>query len=242
MSTFCVFIEGRTHVVIHNCLITGQLLSGVLVSKGAKCDIIDSEICDSAEDGVFFVSGSGSVRGCRLFRNGMSAIEIDGTSDDVLVENNVMYGNGSGLSVLQPHAAVLSGQGVWLGKVKFVANQVIDSSGPALTVDLAKMGKHLELGRNVFSGNADDLPLVPALEEALERGICTRHVTGTSHEYQPWFECITCGLDSLNSQRGICRVCFITCHAGHHTIQHSSRCVKSFCDCTCCVVVGADCQ
>lgn len=232
ISTFSIYLEGRTHVVIHRCLVVGQLLSAILVSKGAKCDVIDSEVTGSSEDGVFFVSASGSVRGCRIHQCGMNAVEIHGTTGDIVVENNVMYKNGSGLYVPYKQAAAQIGQAVWRGKVMFDGNQVIDSSGASLRVETCSSNPYVVMGRNVLSGNADQLPLASKLQDALDRGVCTREATGAEHEYQPWFECITCGLDAEHREQGVCSTCVVKCHAGHETIQRWTH-TKSFCDCGC---------
>jgi hypothetical protein len=150
VSTFPVYIEGNTHVIIHKCTILGQRLSAVLVSKGAICDVIDSDIGHAAEDGVFYVHGGGSVRGCRLHDCAMNAVEVKrkekekikiinelpkkkknkqkqvrGLSRDLFVENNVITRNGCGLHVPWKGAEPATGLGeAWSGKVAILYNCV----------------------------------------------------------------------------------------------------------------------
>ena len=122
LSTFPVYVEGSTHVVVHKCKVIGQRLSAVLVSKGAHCDVVDCDIGGALEDGVFFVSGGGSVRGCRIHDCAMNAVEIRGASGDIVVENNVLTANGCGLHVPSRGQPAMSLE-QWVGQIHFRNNQ-----------------------------------------------------------------------------------------------------------------------
>ena len=232
ISTFPIYVEGQTHVVVHRCVIMGQRLSAILVSKGAQCDVIDSDIGHSTEDGVFYVFGGGSVRGCRIHSCAMNAIEVRGASRDVVIENNIITNNGCGLHVPWREGQAAAGlQEIWNGKIHFKGNQVFDNLGPSVRVEKCEDNPHMGMVvGNVVFGNAEQRPLSRMLQRALDRGACTRGATGDQHDFQPWFECQTCYLDYDHMERGICASCVEKCHKGHKTYQRWTH-TKSFCDC-----------
>lgn len=240
ISTFPIYVEGQTHVVVHRCVIVGQRLSAVLVSKGAQCDVIDSDVGGAAEDGVFYVFGGGSVRGCRIHDCAMNAVEVRGASRDVVIENNVFTANGCGLHVPWRRPGAGGGREAatgllpaeaWAGKIHLLNNRVMDNVGPSLRIE--KCGDNPHMGRvegNTLRGNAEQRPKSAAMQRALDRGLCTRAATGDSHDDQPWFECLTCKLDSEHAQSGVCQSCVSRCHAGHRTFQLWTH-TRAFCDC-----------
>lgn len=238
ISTFPIYVEGQTHVVVHKCVIVGQRLSAILVSKvkkitkrseerwnererergmilidfyfyfqGAQCDVIDSDISQATEDGVFYVFGGGSVRGCRIHSCAMNAIEVRGASRDVVIENNVITRNGCGLHVPWREGQAATGlQEIWNGKIHFVNNQVkslhfdwnsvalkfhfsfvqvFDNMGPSIRVERCNDNPHMgTVSNNVFFGNAEQRPLSHRLQQALDKGVCTGSATGDRHDYQ----------------------------------------------------------
>ncbi len=242
ISTFPIYVEGHTHVVVHRCVIVGQRLSAILVSKGALCDVIDSDIGHATEDGVFYVFGGGSVRGCRIHHCAMNAVEVRGASSDVVVENNVITSNGCGLHVPWKDGAAATGlMEVWNGKIHFQNNQVFDNMGPSMRVEKCADNPHMgSLAGNVVFGNAEQKPKSAAMQRALDRGLCTRVATQDQHDYQPWFECVTCKLDGDHMESGICQSCVVRCHSGHKTFQSWTH-TRSFCDCAL-TAQGCQCQ
>jgi len=63
------------------------------------------------------------------------------------------------------------------------------------------------------------------IKPALEQNVCTLRATGSSFVYQPWYECVTCGL--LDGS-GCCEVCKDVCK-GH--VLKSGGNSPFFCDC-----------
>jgi hypothetical protein len=241
ISTFPVYVEGQTHVIIHRCHVEGQRLSAILVSKGAQCDVIDSDIGNATEDGVFYVCGGGSVIGCRIHNCAMNAIEVRGASRNVVIERNIITGNGCGVHVpLKEREAATNLSEMWNGKVFFRENQVFDNVGPSTRIEKCQDNPHMEMDdSNTIFGNAEQRP-THALKQALENGICTRSVTGDRHDYQPWYECLTCKLDLEHLESGICQSCVERCHKDHVTYQRWTH-TRSFCDCIH-TAKGCECQ
>merc|ERR1711991_491133 len=187
IATFPIYVEGQTHVVIHKCEVLGQRLSAILVSKGAQCDVIDSDISGAAEDGVFYVFGGGSVRGCRIHGCQMNAIEVQGAAGDVVIEHNVLSENGCGLHVPCRAAEPATNLDAWQGRVFFHSNQVMHHSGPSLRIENCEANPHVApLHDNELMDNAEHRS--EALTRVLQQGLCSRTATGEEHDYQPWFE------------------------------------------------------
>ena len=134
-----------------------------------------------------------------------------------MIENNVVTRNGCGLHVpfKSPEPATALGEG-WNGKVlfcfpfffffsvfslffcssfffvllkvHFVNNHVFDNLGPSMRIEKCLDNPHMgSLLGNVVVGNAEQRPLSPALQQALDRGLCTRRATEDQHDFQPWF-------------------------------------------------------
>lgn len=75
-----------------------------------------------------------------------------------------------------------------LFKVHFVNNHVFDNLGPSMRIEKCLDNPHMgSLLGNVVVGNAEQRPLSPALQQALDRGLCTRRATEDQHDFQPWF-------------------------------------------------------
>lgn len=76
----------------------------------------------------------------------------------------------------------------WGSQVHFVNNHVFDNLGPSMRIERCLDNPHMgTLLGNVVVGNAEQRPLSPALQQALDRGLCTRRATADQHDFQPWF-------------------------------------------------------
>ena len=81
---------------------------------------------------------------------------------------------------------------------------------------------------NELEGCPDNVPLASRLRDCLERGVCTRNVTGKHFELQEFYRCLTCSLTAKDNL-GVCKSCAQVCHAGHQLYLYGR--VSAFCDC-----------
>ena len=66
------------------------------------------------------------------------------------------------------------------------------------------------------------------IEEKTNPDLCTYLSTGNAYLVQEFFHCNTCSL-GRKEQRGACKVCIKTCHAGHD-VKFAAN-IASFCNC-----------
>ena len=66
------------------------------------------------------------------------------------------------------------------------------------------------------------------IEEKTNPDLCTYVKTGNSFQVQEYFLCHTCGIDE-SKNKGACKVCVKTCHAGHDVKYEGN--IRCFCEC-----------
>jgi hypothetical protein len=65
----------------------------------------------------------------------------------------------------------------------------MDNLGPSMRIEKCLDNPHMgALLGNLVVGNAEQRPLSVALQQTLDRALCTRIATGDQHDFQPWFK------------------------------------------------------